>query len=735
MYEALLAQGTRGGIIVAWTPSRYTLVQSNIRTYSVNILLKDNQDGKKFWFSGIYGPSTVSGRPAFKRELLSIKPTDGTPWVVGGDLNITLMMEDRNSTSQSEWRTTLQFANLISTLGLINTPLHGRRFTWSNEREQLHMARLDRFLVSDEWNQAYPNSTQKALPNTSSDHCPISLTASTRYNKSRFFRFENCWLRFQQYNDLVKQTWQELGLAHTPDQLHIKLTKIQHITKEWAKQRISKMKKQIGTCRDYLGWLDQVKERRQTTELEKFIAALIKKRFTDLSVLEEDVWRQRARTKWELQGDKGTRFFHIIASASKKSNTIIEIEHQGSTCTSQQDKAHAFFQFYTELIGTQSTTMPNLHWPNLYPTTNEVRDFQSLIEPFTTKEVGDTIRQWPKNKSPGPDGFSGEFYNHFVDLISPDLCKVFQNVTTQNVSLAPLNSSYIVLLPKKEAPATVQDFRPISLLHGVQKILSKMLANRLQDKLPQLLHKAQTGFLKNRHICESFIYAQHLLHITRERKLPIALFKADFTKAFDTVSWEFIIKVMRAQGMPTQWLSWIQHCILAGTSQIMINGLLGRKITLRRGVRQGDPLSPLLFILAIDFLARYTQNLADTEALRLPFREMTPCLLYADDAMFFLKPEVQQLQVLQIVLTVFKQVSGLSVNLSKSELLISEGSQLLKQELANVLGCKLATLPFTYLGLPLSNKSLPKSAYLPLLQRMNKKLGGWAAKHLSIAGK
>lgn len=114
---------------------------------------------------------------------------------------------------------------------------------------------------------------------------------------------------------------------------------------------------------------------------------------------------------------------------------------------------------------------------------------------------------------------------------------------------------------------------------------------------------------------------------------------------------------------------------------------------------------------------------------------MTPCLLYADDAMFFVKPEIQQLQVLQIILMVFKQVSGLSVNLTKSELLVTMGTQASHQQLARVLECKLATLPFIYLGLPLSNKKLSKCAYLPLIQRMNKRLSGWEAKHLSIASR
>lgn len=146
---------------------------------------------------------------------------------------------------------------------------------------------------------------------------------------------------------------------------------------------------------------------------------------------------------------------------------------------------------------------------------------------------------------------------------------------------------------------------------------------------------------------------QCILHRAKQSKLPIAIIKADFAKAFHTVSWEFIIEVMRHQGFPREWLSWIEKLVLAGSLQIMVNGLLGKKIVLKRGVRQGDPLSPLLFIIAIDFLACYAQKLVDIQALRMPFQKMTPCLLYEDDALFFVEQEIQQLQALQIILTVF----------------------------------------------------------------------------------
>lgn len=266
---------------------------------------------------------------------------------------------------------------------------------------------------------------------------------------------------------MVTQNWQAVGIATTPTQLHTKLMTIQNSTKEWARNRITTIKRHLGTCRDYLGWLNLVKERRQTTPLERFIAAKIKKRFMELSVLEEDIWRQRAHTKWELQGDRGTRFFHTMASVAKKANTIVQIEHQGITCSDQRTKAQTFFQFYVNLIGQQSSEVPHIHWEILYDNQRDHRDLHILEKEITLQEVIETIKQWPKNKSPGPDGFSGEFYIQFVEVLAPNLCRVFQHVTTHGISLEPLNSSYIVLLPKKEASATVQDYRPISLLHGV----------------------------------------------------------------------------------------------------------------------------------------------------------------------------------------------------------------------------------------------------------------------------
>lgn len=154
------------------------------------------------------------------------------------------------------------------------------------------MARLDRFLISTEWNQQFPNSQQKALPNTSSDHCPIIYNATTKFRKTNTFRFENLWLRFQDLDELISGVWEELGIAHTPQQLHQKFLITQKRIKAWAATKVGNIKSQIKTCREYIGWVDKIKELRRPTNLEKFIEELIKKRYSDLVILEEDLWKQ-----------------------------------------------------------------------------------------------------------------------------------------------------------------------------------------------------------------------------------------------------------------------------------------------------------------------------------------------------------------------------------------------------------------------------------------------------------
>lgn len=204
------------------------------------------------------------------------------------------------------------------------------------------------------------------------------------------------------------------------------------------------------------------------------------------------------------------------------------IQHKAVTYTDHGMKAHVFFEFFRDLMGTVAPPTPFINWLNLNPTRASLDEVAKLYH---------AIGQWPNNKSPGPDGQSREFYKAFADILSEDLLEVFKQVMTTNSQLDPLiSSSYIVLILKKDNLQTPGDFRSISLLHGVQKIYSKVVSNRFQPRMQDIITDMQTGFQKNRQLMESYIYAQQVLHYTSKGKIPFGLIKVNIKKVFGTVS-------------------------------------------------------------------------------------------------------------------------------------------------------------------------------------------------------
>ena len=160
-------------------------------------------------FTGVYGPTSATVRRTFFQELEEIKPNADIQWILCGDFNTTMDTQDRNSNTQ-DWRWPLAFTNLIQDLELQDIRMNGRRYTWSNTRQQPAMAKLDRFLFSTQWISQFPNTKQRTLPNTNSDHCPVMIEALTNFKRSKVFRFEMFWFKIQGFTERVTDEWRHL---------------------------------------------------------------------------------------------------------------------------------------------------------------------------------------------------------------------------------------------------------------------------------------------------------------------------------------------------------------------------------------------------------------------------------------------------------------------------------------------------------------------------------------------
>jgi hypothetical protein len=337
--------------------------------------------------------------------------------------------------------------------------------------------------------------------------------------------------------------------------------------------------------------------------------------------------------------------------------------------------------------------------------------------PFSEEEVWETIKKLPSDKVPGPDGFTGLFYKACWPVIKGDIMAAMSAVWSRKfLNFSNLNSAYITLIAKMEGAEQVKDFRPISLVHSFAKLVTKVLANRLAAKLNDMVSPAQSAFIKGRFIQDNFMLVQQAARFLHQKKLSRILLKLDITKAFDSVSWSFLLEVMQQVGFGQIWRDII---LSSASTQVLLNGIPGDVIHHRRGLRQGDPLSLMLFILAMDVLG-YLITKAENEGVLRPLapRTLQHRVSYADDVVLFLQLVVEDINLVLDILQLFGEASSLRNNGQKSSVYPIRCDEAEKAVVQQHLPCDLQDFPCRYLGLALSIKRLTKEQLQPIIDRI-----------------
>ena len=577
----LAAQGTRGGILVAWRQGILTSDQYRVHRHSISIRFRID-DEPDWWFTGVYGPHQDADKVSFLNELREVRSNCTGPWVLGGDFNMMYSAEDKNNDNLNRAMMG-RFRRFVNDVDLKEVPLIGRRYTWLNEREAPTLVKLDRILCTSDWEDTFPDCILQSQASQISDHCPLLLGLREGNRGKRRFHFESFWTKFPDFHETVAQSWEQPVSASCPmEQIAMKLKRLTKALQSWSQKQVGHVKTQLGLAREILHRLEIAQDSRTLTPEEDWLRCESKRYCLILSSLERTVARLRSRIRFLKDGDANTALFHSQARFRKRKNFISKLIQNGEVVTSQEDKHAAFFEYFDGLIGTPLVRASTLDLDFFH---REGIDLSALDAPITEDEVWLTIKNLPADRAPGPDGYTRRFYKSCWQIIKSDLMAAILTLQQGDArKLWLLNSAYLTLIPKKEEAYLPTDYRPISLVHSFAKLVTKILANRLASMLKELVATNQSAFVQGRCIHDNYMLVQQTIKLLHKKKVPSIFLKLDISKAFDSVSWSFLLEILQHLGFGTAWCNLVSRLLTTASTRILVNGEPGEVIRHQRGL-------------------------------------------------------------------------------------------------------------------------------------------------------
>ncbi|CAL1355157.1 unnamed protein product [Linum trigynum] len=632
------------------------------------------------------------------------------------------------------------FNSFIEDNDLLDLPISGCRFTWSLGANSNSQSRIDRILISPSFDTLYPDCRLLGLEKVESDHSPLLLLQWGGNKKlNRPWRFENMWLEdvrfFIGLTSWYSNSLQGSGAVFC---FCMRLKDLKQNIKVWNRDVFGNIHIKVDRLLKEIKGLSLIKESRPLSDFE---AEDLIEKILDLEKalsLQEISWRQKSREVWLKLGDQNSGFFHKMASFRRKMNFIWRIKINDTTVEGMDNIAQGVVEFYSNLFLEEYQTRP---FPSNYnPPCLNSAESASLEKPFTEEEIWECLSDSDGTKAPGPDGFSFEFYKRCWNFVKTDVLNCFSEFFATGRLPKIATHSFICLVPKKGATEDIKDLRPIGLMGSVNKLICKVLSKRLGQVLPAVVSVSQHASVRGRQISEAGLIANELVDSRRRSKKPSLLIKLDIEKAFDNVSWSCLFTVLARLGFKEKWRQWILGAVCSPTISVLINGESKGFFTAHKGLRQGDPSSPGLFVLVMDILSFMLSKLKEDGKIKGFFmneeeqRGEVTHLLFADDTLIFCDASPDQILHITVTLACFQAVTGLKINLDKT-VIYTVGDVPEPEFFANILGCNWSSNPPKYLGYPLGAKLNVISFWYPILLNYKKKLESWSSRYLSAGGR
>jgi hypothetical protein len=666
------------------------------------------------------------------------------PWLCAGDFNEILMDSEKVGGRKRPRFLMENFKNTLDFCGLYELQCTGSVFTWDNGQTDGNFTKekLDRGVANLEWLELFPRVESFVDVATFSDHFSLSIYPNgCRWGRRRRggFRYEANWGKNLECREVVKQIWRvKSNEQGTWSSIKKKLQKSRMGLLKWKRVNGRKVGQEIKQVADFLQTEQNSSEITDGGVLKELRVKLAK-----LQEEEDLYWRQRAKVEWMRFGDQNTKFFHASANQKKKNNFIHSIsDEQGQLWDTQEQVGTAFVHYFTQLFKTKTPCnmmqVVEAIEPCVTPAMNDL-----LVKEFTVEEVGAALNQMSPLKAPGPDGFSADFYQKNWANVGREVSNAVIHILNNGSMNKDINSTYLALIPKIANPTCVTEFRPISMCNVVYKLVAKTLANRLKSILPDIISPNQSAFISGRLITDNVLAAYETLHTMHSRmwgKVGFMAVKLDMSKAYDRVEWDFFEAIMYRMGFGQKWIEMIMMCVKSANFEILVNGIPTGRIYPSRGIRQGDPISPYLFLLCAEALSMLLTK-ADQrgELTGAPTSKKGPRLnhlFFADDSLLFCKATPYHWRKLTALLNSYEKASGQRLNQAKTSIFFSRNTTIdVQHEILKMAGIPSTQRYDKYLGLPALVGRSRNQAFKSIKERIWRRLNDWKLKFLSQAGK
>jgi hypothetical protein len=325
-------------------------------------------------------------------------------------------------------------------------------------------------------------------------------------------------------------------------------------------------------------------------------------------------------------------------------------------------------------------------------------------------------------KAPGPDGFPARFFQRNWDILKRDVIKAVRHFFATGLTPEGANDTSIVLIPKIDDPTELKDFRSIGLCNVLDKVVSKCLVNKLRLLLGDIISENQSAFVPGRMITDNALLAFECLHYMEHGTSVNSFYcayKLDMSKAYDRVDWQFLESTMHKMGFSHRWIQWIMACVTTVRYSVKFNGTLLEAFSPTRGLRQGDPLSPFLFLFVADGLSALLQSEVVNNGIS-PIRVCRGApgvshLLFADDTLLFFRASVDEATRVKNVMDVYAKGTAQLISPSKCSIIFSSScSQEAREEVRNILQVVNPEFEEKYLGFPTPAGHIHKGRFINL---------------------